>query len=82
MFWNIARFINQSLVCLFQAQADYTCSKDSLPKMLQEFYIKSTLFLSSKFFSVLVVIFFWLVAIKEKKVSFRVYKAFSFFLIS
>ena len=66
MFWNMACFINQSLVCLFQAQADYTCRKDSLPKILSEFYIKSTLFLSFKLFSILIVILFWLVAIKEK----------------
>ena len=28
-FWNIAHFINQSLVSLFQALAGYTCWKDS-----------------------------------------------------
>ena len=28
MFWDMARFINQSLVSLFREQADYTCRKD------------------------------------------------------
>ena len=28
-FWDMARFINQSLVSFFQAEADYTCWKDS-----------------------------------------------------
>ena len=33
MFGKMARFVNQSLVCLFQAQADYTGLKDSPPKI-------------------------------------------------
>ena len=28
-FWDMGRFISQSLVSLIQAEADYTCSKDS-----------------------------------------------------
>ena len=28
MFWDMARFINQSLVSLFLENADYTCKKD------------------------------------------------------
>ena len=31
-FLNMANFINQLLVCLFQAQADYNCLEDSPPK--------------------------------------------------
>ena len=68
MFWNIARFINQSTVCLFQAPADYTYFKDSPPKILSEFYIKGTLSLSHQTFSVVIIIFYWLLAIKETSV--------------
>ena len=32
MFGKIAHFINQSLVCPFQTQADYTGLKDSSPQ--------------------------------------------------
>ena len=62
----MARFINQSLVFLFQAQADYTCWKDSSLKFWKEFYIKGTLFPSSKTFSVAVNMFYWLLAMKKK----------------
>ena len=31
-FWDMIRFINQSLVSYFQAQPDYTCWKDSQRK--------------------------------------------------
>ena len=31
-FWDMIRFINQSLVSYFQAQPDYTCWKDSRRK--------------------------------------------------
>ena len=68
MFWNIARFINQSTVCLFQAPADYTYFKDSPPKILSEFYIKGTLSLSHRTFSVGIIIFYWLLAIKKTSV--------------
>ena len=68
MFWNIARFINQSTVCLFQAPADYTYFKDSPPKILSEFYIKGTLSLSHQTFSVVIIIFYWLLAIKKTSV--------------
>ena len=66
MFWS---FKNHSLVCLFQAQADYTCWKDSLSKISLECHTKSTPFPSYKNFSVLIVTFYWLVAIKEKQDS-------------
>ena len=62
----MARFINQSLISLFQAQADYTYWKDFSLKLFQEFYIKVTLFLSSKIFSVVVIIFYWLLATNKK----------------
>ena len=68
MFWNIARFINQSTVCLFQAPADYTYFKDSPPKILSEFYIKGTLSLSHQTFSVVIIIFYWLLAIKKTSI--------------
>ena len=61
----MARFKNQSLVPLFQAQADYTCWKDSSLKFWSEFYIKRTLFLSSKTFSVVIMMFYWLLVIKK-----------------
>ena len=69
MFWNIARFINQSTVCLFQAPADYTYFKDSPPNILSEFYIKGTLSLSHQTFSVVIIIFYWLLAIKKASVE-------------
>ena len=65
-FWDMASLINQSLVSLFQAQADYTCWNDSSFKFWYEFYIKRTLFLSSKTFSVVIMMFYWLLAIKKK----------------
>ena len=65
-FWDMARFINQSLVSFFQAQADYTCWKDSSLKFWKEFYIKGTLFLSSKAFSVVIILFHWLLAMNKK----------------
>ena len=68
MFWNIARFINQSTVCLFQAPADYTYFKDSPPKISSEFYIKGTLSLSHQTFSVVIIIFYWLLAIKKTSI--------------
>ena len=68
MFWNIARFINQSTVCLFQAPGDYTYFKDSPPKISSEFYIKGTLSLSHQTFSVVLIIFYWLLAIKKTSV--------------
>ena len=78
MFWNIARFINQSTVCLFQAPGDYTYFKDSPPKISSEFYIKGTLFLSHQTFSVVIIIFYWLLAIKKTSVvEFVMYLLFS-----
>ena len=47
-FLDMACFINQSLVSLFEAQADYTSWKDVSLKFWQDFYIQGTLFLSSK----------------------------------
>ena len=66
MFWAMAGFINQSLVSLFLENADYTFGKDFSLKFFQDFYIKGTLFLSSKTFSVVIIIFYWLLAIKRK----------------
>ena len=68
MFWNIARFINQSTVCLFQAPADYTYFKDSPPKISSEFYIKGTISLSHQTFSVVIILFYWLLAIRKTSV--------------
>ena len=68
MFWDIARLINQSTVCLFQAPADYTYFKDSPPKISSEFFIKGTLSLSHQLFSVVIIIFYWLLAIKKTSV--------------
>ena len=68
MFWNIARFINQEIVCHFQAPADYIYFKDSPPKISSEFFIKGTLSPSHQFFSVVIIIFYWLLAIKKASV--------------
>ena len=62
----MARFIKQLLGSLFQAQADDTCWKDSSLKLSPEFYIKGTLFLCSKTFTVVINMFFWLLAISKK----------------
>ena len=67
-FWHIARFINQSLVFVFQAPAGYICSKDPSFKFCSEYYIKWTLFLSSKTFCIVSMIFYCLLAIKKKEV--------------
>ena len=67
-FWHIARFINQSLVFVFQAPAGFICSKDSSFKFCSEYYIKWTLFLSSKTFCIVSMIFYCLLAIKKKEV--------------
>ena len=73
----MARFINQSLVSRFQAQADYTCWKDSSLKFWSEFHINATLFLSSKTFSVVIIMFYWLLAMKKKNVlEFRTFLVF------
>ena len=76
MFGKIARFINQSTICLFQTPADYTYFKDSPPKISSEFYIKGTLSLSHQTFSVVIIIFYWLFAIKN--VSCRIFNVFTF----
>ena len=68
IFGKIARFINQSTIFLFQTPADYTYFKDSPPKISSEFYIKGTLSLSHQTFSVVIIIFYWLLAIKETSV--------------
>ena len=65
-FWDMARFINQSFTSYFQAQADYTCLKDPPRKFCEDFYIKWTLFISSKNFFVVMFISFWLLASKKK----------------
>ena len=65
-FWDMARFINQSLVSPFQARADYTCWKDVSLKFWSEFYNKCAFFLSSKTFFVVIILFYWLRAIKRK----------------
>ena len=62
-FCEMAHLIKQSLVSLFEVQADYTCWKDSSLKFLQEFYIKRTLFLSSKSLSLVIILLYWLIAI-------------------
>ena len=62
---NNARFINQTLVSLCQAKANYTCWKDSSFIFSQEFYIKATLFLSFKTFSVGITMFNWLLGFKK-----------------
>ena len=65
MFWDMAQFINKSLVILCQTQADYTCCKDSSLNFSSEVYTTGTLFLSSKTFSVVIIIFLCLLAIKK-----------------
>ena len=67
-FWHIARFINQSIVLVFQAPSGFICSKDSSFKVCSEYYIKWTLFLSSKTFCIGSMIFYCLLAIKKKEV--------------
>ena len=62
----MARLINQSLVSYFQVQADYTCSKDSPRKISEHLDIKWTGFVSSRTFSVVIYIFFRLLASKKK----------------
>ena len=62
----MVRFINQSLVSYFQLQAVYTCSKDSPRKFSEHLYIKWTGFVSSRTFSVVIYIFFWLLTSKKK----------------
>ena len=68
MVWNIARFINQSTVCHFQALADYTYFKDYPPKILSEFCIKGTISLSHQTFSVVIIISYWLFAMRKTSV--------------
>ena len=65
MFWGMAGFINQLLGFSLPGIISYTCWKDPSLKFSQEFYIKGTLFLSSKTFSVIIIIFYWLLTIKE-----------------
>ena len=56
-FWDMARFINQSLVSYFQGQTDYTCYEDSPRKSSEHLYIKWAFLLSSRTFSVVFFIF-------------------------
>ena len=49
---------SQSLVRLFQAQADFTWYKNSSLKFWSEFDIKGTFFLSSKTFSAVIMMFY------------------------
>ena len=65
MFWEKTHFIDQSVVPLCQAYTDYTCCKGSSLIVPQEFYIKGTLFLSHKTFSVVIIIFHWLLGIEK-----------------
>ena len=58
-------FINQLLVSLCQASTDQTADKDSSLIFLQKNYIKGTLFLSRQFYSLVIIIFYWLLAIKK-----------------
>ena len=67
-FWDMTRFVNQSLLSLFQAPSGYTCWKHYSLKFWSEFYIKGTLFLSSKTFCIVNMIFYWLFAIKKEEV--------------
>ena len=57
MFWDMPFLIYQLLVSLCKASEDYSCCKDSLLILLEEFYNKGTLFLSCKTFSVGIIIF-------------------------
>ena len=59
-------FYKSIIASYFQAQAEYTCWKVSPRKFCEDFYIKWTLFLSSKSFSVVIFISFWLLAYKKK----------------
>ena len=60
------RFKTQSLLSVFKAQSDYTCWKDSSSKFWKEVYIKGTLFFLFKTFSVVIMMFCWLL-VNEKK---------------
>ena len=65
MFSDEARFIDQILASLCQAQTDYTCCKDSSIVFSKEFYIKGTLFLSRKTFYLRIIILYWLLGFKK-----------------
>ena len=67
MFWAMPGFINQSLVSLFLENADYTFGKHFSLKFFSDFYIKGTLFLSSKTFSVVIIIFFGYLQLRKSK---------------
>ena len=64
MFLCKASLTYQLLVSVSEASAD-TCCKDSSLIFSEEFYIKGTLFLSRENFSVVIIIFYWLLAIKK-----------------
>ena len=64
MFWDHAHFINQLLVSLCITSADYFCCKDYSLIFSSDRYMKGTMLLSRKNFSV-VIIFYWLLAIKK-----------------
>ena len=57
MFLDTARFVNQSIISLSPTSADYTCWEGTSLKFSWEFSIKGTLFLSSKSFSVAILLF-------------------------
>ena len=65
VFWDQACFINQLLVSLCKALADYTCYKDSSLIFSPDFYIKGKNFLSSQTFYVAIIIFYSLLATKK-----------------
>ena len=64
MFLWKARFIYQLLISVSEASAA-ACCRDSSLIFPEEFFIKGTHFLSPKTFSVVVIIFYWLLANKE-----------------
>ena len=66
MFWGITRFTNQSLGSLSQDETDYTFRENLLLEHSSDFYIKRTRFPSSQNFFVVIVIFYLLLATKEK----------------
>ena len=71
MFWDMPRFIIQSFVSLCEAEADYTCDKDSSLIFSSELYYKQTLVISPQMFPLVTIIFYQLIDIK-KNVSFRI----------
>ena len=65
MFWDMAQFINKSLVSFCQVSDDYTFCEDSALDFLLELYIKAALCLSTKVVSVVIFILYCLLASKK-----------------